>query len=204
MRNGNNIRQRKDGRFEARYIKEKTEDGKTLWGYCYGLTYKEAENKRDIAIGLAVPPRELSLLILGAGDHGKEVKELARSLRVFSNIAFLDDTVSSEEVLGKIEMLESMSDCFSSAIPAVGDNDLRKLWMVKLVMNGFVIPTLIHPSANVSPTAEIGSGTVICAGATVGVGAKIGRGCIVDSGAVINKNAEVPDWTLISCGEIYK
>ena len=39
-------------------------------------------------------------------------------------------------------------------------------------------------------------------GQTVGLGAVIGRGCIIDSGATINKNAGVPDWTWVDCGEV--
>ena len=38
-RHGENIRKRKDGRWEGRYIKGKQPDGKTLWGYVYGGSY---------------------------------------------------------------------------------------------------------------------------------------------------------------------
>ena len=202
MRTGSNIRQRKDGRFEARYIKSRDENGKIVWGYCYGQTYEEAERKRDEALYLSVPPKSLDLLILGAGDHGHEVMELARELRLFRKISFLDDDRSKPDTIGVCRDLSRYLDDYSVAIPAVGDNGLRRRWMVELIKAGFIIPTLIHPAATVSPSAVIGSGTVVCAGATVGLGAVIGRGCIIDSGATINKNAGVPDWTWVDCGEV--
>ena len=40
-----NIRKRKDGRWEGRYIKGYDSDGKSIPGYVYGKTYKEAKEK---------------------------------------------------------------------------------------------------------------------------------------------------------------
>lgn len=42
---GENIYKRKDGRWEARFIKSYTLDGKARYGYCYGKTYREAKEK---------------------------------------------------------------------------------------------------------------------------------------------------------------
>lgn len=42
---GENIYKRKDGRWEARYIKCYSIDGKARYGYCYGRTYREAKEK---------------------------------------------------------------------------------------------------------------------------------------------------------------
>lgn len=45
-RRGENIRKRKDGRWEARFPKGKNEKGKTIYGAVYGSTYKEAKERR--------------------------------------------------------------------------------------------------------------------------------------------------------------
>lgn len=45
MARGENVFQRKDGRFEARYIKGRKADGKLIYGFCYGRTYEEAREK---------------------------------------------------------------------------------------------------------------------------------------------------------------
>ena len=44
-RKGENIYKRKDGRWEARYIKQRTPDGKAVYGYVYAKSYKEAKSK---------------------------------------------------------------------------------------------------------------------------------------------------------------
>ena len=42
---GENIFKRKDGRWEARYIKNREPSGKIVYGFCYGKTYKEVKEK---------------------------------------------------------------------------------------------------------------------------------------------------------------
>ena len=44
-RKGENIFKRRDGRWEARYIKGRELDGKIKYGFCYGRTYREAKEK---------------------------------------------------------------------------------------------------------------------------------------------------------------
>lgn len=45
MAKGENIFKRRDGRWEARYIKDRTSSGKIQYGFCYGRTYAEAKEK---------------------------------------------------------------------------------------------------------------------------------------------------------------
>jgi len=45
MAKGENIFKRKDGRWEARYVKGYELSGKIKYGFCYGKTYKEAKEK---------------------------------------------------------------------------------------------------------------------------------------------------------------
>ena len=40
---GENIRKRKDGRWEGRYIKARTPEGKIQWCYVYGTAYAEVK-----------------------------------------------------------------------------------------------------------------------------------------------------------------
>ena len=46
-RKGENIFHRKDGRWEARYVRGYRLDGKCQYGYLYGKTYQEVKNKRN-------------------------------------------------------------------------------------------------------------------------------------------------------------
>ena len=45
MKKGENVFKRKDGRWEARYIKGYELSGKIKYGFCYGKTDKEAKEK---------------------------------------------------------------------------------------------------------------------------------------------------------------
>ena len=74
MRTGTNIRLRADGRYEARYIRARDSRGRAIYGYCYGKTFEEAEKKRAAAVQRLSSVRQMNLLILGAGSHGREVK----------------------------------------------------------------------------------------------------------------------------------
>lgn len=46
-RRGENIRKRKDGRWEGRYICGRKENNKAIWGYIYGHTYTTV--KRELS-----------------------------------------------------------------------------------------------------------------------------------------------------------
>ena len=186
MRTGDNVRLRADGRYEARYAKSRDSRGRIVYGYCYGKTYEEAAAKRQEARRRSVVVREMRLLILGAGSHGREVRELAECLRIFQEVAFLDDDPSNP---------------LAAAIPAAGDRALRMRWLEELAQAGFVLPVLVHPTAVVSPSAKLGYGTVICARATVGSGVSVGCGSIISSGCTIDRGVVLPAGTHLSCGQ---
>lgn len=203
MRTGDNIRLRSDGRYEARYIKGRNKDGKNQYGYCYGKTYEEAAEKREWQLKKRrnAGPRQMNLLILGAGSHGREVYEVAENLRIFNKIAFLDDEKTGTDIIGKCEFFEQYLNNYPIAIPGVGNDDLRKKWIEELSEAGFVIPTIIDTSAVISKDAQIGYGTVVCARSAINRGTSVGNGCIVSSGAVIARNAHMQDWSFINSGE---
>lgn len=202
MRAGDNIRLRADGRYEARYIKERDAMGHAIYASCYGHTYDEALNKRNEIVGEKYSIRRMNLLILGAGVLGKEVLELAESLRVFNKIDFLEDINTNPDAIGKCSNVADYKDEYPLAIPAIGDSIIRKRWFNDIVSKGFIVPTLIHPNANVARHVDLGDGTVICAGANVGLNVKTGFSCIISSGATINRGMVLPNWTLIDSGDI--
>lgn len=202
MRTGSNIRQRADGRFEARYAKARDERGRIVYGYCYGKTYEEASAKRDAALAAQRSVREMNLLILGAGSHGRTIRELAESLRIFPQIAFLDDDPENPLRLGSCGDCVQFREEYPVAIPAVGDRELRLRWLRMLTRAGFVIPVLIHPSAVVSPSAQIGYGTVVDARATIGPGVQIGAGSVIASGATVDRGIVLPEGSMVRCGQV--
>lgn len=194
MKKGDNVRLRSDGRYEARYIKSRNEQGKPIYGCCYGTTEEEAREKRDYQLNRITKRKELNLLILGAGDHGRDIKDLAKSLRIFNKIDFLDDNPYLKDVIGRWDEAEKFLDDYPVAIVAVADEETRKKWMGKISLMGFIIPVLIHPTAFVTEGTEIGRGTVICARSNISSGVRIGEGCIVTTGSTVPRKSNIPDW----------
>lgn len=52
---GDNIRKRKDGRWEGRYKKGRAVDGRIIYGSVYGKTYKEVKEKMAAIISHPLP-----------------------------------------------------------------------------------------------------------------------------------------------------
>ena len=57
-RKGENIYKRKDGRWEGRYIKARSQTGKAIYGYVYAPTYKEV-NKNAVRLLSTLNPIRL-------------------------------------------------------------------------------------------------------------------------------------------------
>ena len=141
-----------------------------------------------------------SLLIIGAGGHGQVVYEIAKSLG-YEKIGFIDD--NSKDAIGKIEEIDKFYD-YGNAICGIGNNLLRKEIIEKLQNAGFRIPSLIHPSAYVSPSAIIKDGAVVEPMAIVNAHSKVGVGVIVSVGAIVDHDAEIGICAHINAGAIVK
>lgn len=194
MKKGENIRIRSDGRYEARYIKSRDENGRIQYGYCYGQTYEEAREKRDYQLKRNACPRRMNLLILGKGDHGLDAFEIAKATRLFDKIDFLDDNPGIKGTVGSWKDYINFKEEYPIAIVAVGDEKTRMKWTDRLIIEGFIIPTLVHPTAFVPEGVSIGTGSIICARTTIAIGAKIGKYCIVTSGSTVPRKTCIPDW----------
>lgn len=142
----------------------------------------------------------MNLLILGAGGHGRVVRETAQATGLFEKIAFLDD--AAEDALGKLEEFPRFLEEFDCAFVAMGNPRLRREYQTRLESHGVRLPTLIHPRSAVSPTAKVAPGTVIMAGAVVQTNAMIGGGCILSAGAIIDHDARLGDYCHINAGAI--
>ena len=143
---------------------------------------------------------DLNLLILGAGQYGAFVKELAQSIEKYRKIDFLDD--SNPVAIGKMVDLARFSSEYRDAIVAIGNADIRLALFEKLCEKGYRAPALISPQAYVSSTAVVGAGTVIEPMAVVQSGARIGNCCLIASGAVVKHNAVVEDGCYIDCNSV--
>jgi len=146
------------------------------------------------------------LLVIGAGGHGKVVAEAAIASGQWQQIAFLDgrfpglSRVLAWPVIGSDQAAVEFLGEFPAIFVAIGDNRLRSSLTEKLEESGFALPSVIHPTSWVSPSAQIGRGTILVAGAVINAGAKLGRGCIVNTGATVDHDCSIADGVHISPG----
>lgn len=133
------------------------------------------------------------LLIIGAGSFSPEVEELA-SLFGYTEIAFLDDNPSTaycSPIIGATADIASLRSQYDTAIVALGNNKTRMKYHQILKDCGYTIPTLIHPTAYVSPTAKIAPGCIIRAKVVVSRDVKLGEATILNVGALIDHHVEI-------------
>lgn len=142
-----------------------------------------------------------SLLILGAGGHGKVVKEIAEGLG-YTKIGFLDD--NSTEALGGIADSKAFVEEYHEAFVGIGNNRFRGELLARLEQEGYRIPVFIHPTAYVSKSAVIGKGTAVEPMAIVNANSRIGAGCIISVGSIVDHDAVLEDCVHVNAGAICK
>lgn len=138
-----------------------------------------------------------SLVIIGAGGHGKVIADIAIK-NGYEKIVFLDDNESVKEcagfpIIGNVAEAEKIC---SDKIVAIGNAMIRK--KIQESLTGVI--TLIHPSAVISRRVEIGRGSVIMAGAIINSDTLIGKGVIINTGAGVDHDCKVGDYSHISVG----
>lgn len=136
-----------------------------------------------------------TLLILGAGGHGRAVAEAALLSGRWQAVRFLDDRWPGVDDLYGIPLVGKPGDVATfaganhAAIAAVGNNALREKWSDSIEAAGLHLATVIHPRAFVSEGATVEQGVAVMAMAMVGVGAVLGRGAIVNANATVDHDA---------------
>lgn len=145
----------------------------------------------------------MRLAVLGAGGHGKVVADAAR-LCGWDEIEFFDDArqgmAADWNIVGRSEDILVHAGAYDGLLVALGDNQRRLAWCRRIPGAGGVLAKIVHPSAVVSPRADIGSGSVILAGTVINIDTKLGIGCIVNTGATIDHDCHLADGVHISPG----
>lgn len=127
------------------------------------------------------------LVILGSGGYGRTVYDVAEQLDY--SITVLDD-LDNEHPLDSFSLYIKKDVEF---IPAFGNNEIRLEWLERIEEAGGKPATLIHPSAYVSPRADISEGCVVLPGAIINTGTRIGKGCIINIGATVDHDVIIED-----------
>src|SRR5690606_28287798 len=116
-----------------------------------------------------------TLLVLGAGGHGKAVAEAAVLGGEWQRIVFVDDRWPQLQscfgwpVIGTVTGMAAVAEQADAAIAAVGNNAAREQWLQVIRASGLPLASVIHARACVSASAQLGEGVAIMALAMVGV-----------------------------------
>ena len=112
--------------------------------------------------------------------------------------------------LGSIRELKQILASASAGVErkvhaAVGDNSLRAQWLNMVEEQRRA--TILHPSAVISPSAEIEAGVFVGPLAVINARARIGAGAIVNSAAVIEHDCVIGEFAHIApravlCGRV--
>jgi sugar O-acyltransferase (sialic acid O-acetyltransferase NeuD family) len=147
-----------------------------------------------------------TLLVIGAGGHGKAVAEAALLSGEWQRIAFVDDRwpelreTFGWPVVADVAGLAALAIQCEGAIVAIGNNDLREQCVNAIHRAGLQLVTIVHPRACVSAAAVIGAGTAIMALAMVGVDVVIGVGAIVNANATVDHDATLGAFAHLGVG----
>lgn len=132
------------------------------------------------------------LILYGAGGHAKVIAELAE-LNHYTELLFCEDQISKNIFLDYpvVSNISNEDKC----VIAIGSNNVRKR-LSNVLNNSFV--TLVHPMAQISIRALIGTGTVIMAGVSVNADVTIGKHCIINTNSSIDHDCVIEDFVHLS------
>jgi acetyltransferase EpsM len=86
------------------------------------------------------------------------------------------------------------------AVSAQVVTPLRRRFVLAAQRAGLELVTVRHPSAVVSPSAEVGAGCVLGPGCIVAARARIGEHGLLNRGALIGHHAQLADYVTVSPG----
>jgi sugar O-acyltransferase (sialic acid O-acetyltransferase NeuD family) len=158
----------------------------------------------------------MQFLIIGAGQVGRLVAEIARRIPDLECVGFLDRNPSLQgqrifgiPVLGEDSRLEEFAGKVEGALPVLGDLRARLELFSECRRLGFRLVNVIDPSVNIASDVKLGEGIVISCGtilltgvevkdyAFVGTGVRIlhdtviGSNCIIGGGSTIGASVTV-------------
>ena len=145
------------------------------------------------------------LLIWGASDQAVVTLDCAQAMQMYGQIDLMGITTQKIRLFAqhRVMMEENvihakLFHAYDEVIVATGDNRLRQIRLQILEEYGIPIATIIHPSAIISPTAQLNCGSTILANAVIHTLARIGTGCIINTGAIVEHDCVVKDFVNMS------
>ncbi|HEX8516809.1 MAG TPA: acetyltransferase [Bacteroidia bacterium] len=146
------------------------------------------------------------IVIIGAGGHARVVCEAVLTQGKYDIAGFVDANIPPgtevmngyNVILAQADMhqLKAYADCF---VVAIGNNKVRE--NIYGQMKDILPPaTIIHPSATVAGSAEIGAGTVILAKSVISSFCRVGENTIINAGVIVDHDTGIGSNVHLSIG----
>jgi sugar O-acyltransferase (sialic acid O-acetyltransferase NeuD family) len=145
------------------------------------------------------------LIIFGSGGHAKVVLEAALARSPVREITLLDDDPSNHgrQLLGvSVSGGREALGQFGRVPVALGVGNNAARWALIEWLRGedVELETVVHPSATVGATVELGAGAFVAAGAVLIADARIGDGAIINTSASVDHDCRIGDAAHIAPG----
>lgn len=142
--------------------------------------------------------------LLGAGGHGKVVLDALLGQGDTPLVLDSDKGKVGEMLLGcDIALLpENLSQLPQQGHIAIGDNGTRERMAQRLLAAGRQLHMVLHSTAVVATSANLGEGCFIAAGAIIGPDAFVGEGAIVNHNAVVDHDCRVGVYAHLAPGSV--
>lgn len=142
------------------------------------------------------------MYLYGASGHAKVIADILEATGMKVD-GLVDDNPQVNELCGY--RVYHQSEGLSPFIVSIGDNGIRRKVAERLSCE---FAKAIHPSAILSPSAEVEEGTVVMQGAIVQADTRIGKHCIINTGASVDHECVIDDYVHISphstlCGNVH-
>ncbi len=162
--------------------------------------------------------RANDVVIVCGGGLAKMTIDLIRLNKAYNIHGFVDDNprvgpeLMGVPYLGGLDKLKEIrSEGYKTAVNANGsiaiDNQAdafhrRERIYEQISQSDYFLPTLIHPSAQIAPSAQLGEGVLVFENAVIGSDAVVGDDCIINTGAIVSHDCVIGNHTRVSPGAI--
>lgn len=151
------------------------------------------------------------IIIIGAGGHASEIVEYIECMNFskysstisFDIIGIIDDDFQNfskydynYKYLGTITNHEYQKNI--SYVIGIANLKYRKNIVEKFLTNGCKFTNIIHPTAMIAKTANIGTGNVISHNVSIGPLANIGNFNVINSRVTIGHDSSIKDFNFLS------
>jgi sugar O-acyltransferase (sialic acid O-acetyltransferase NeuD family) len=148
----------------------------------------------------------LTVAVMGTGGHAVSVTEAVTAMG-FAISYYVSEEPSPEAFLGRPvrpDVDPSDIDRGLHLVLAIGDNSTRsRVWQrLSRAVPTELFPAIVHPSASVASSVELGPASVVLQAAVIGAGSRVSEGCLVNTRASLDHEGTLHPFASMAPGAV--